>query len=181
MSDWKNVRQLDQWLIAKGINTTIWGIGAAKSVEDLWTEIVNGESQLEGDPPLRVVHVVNVIIRDGNRILIEGEQQFNENQQRYRGAPLSEKMKLGEDYIGAALRGIEEELRIEPVNVEITKSSPGPQLMLGESPSYPGLRTKYIVYTVEVKIENLPDHDFWTYETQDRVKRHQWQWEFAEP
>jgi len=185
MSDLKNIRQLDQWLIAKGIDTAIWGTGAAKPVEDLWTEIVNGESRIEDDPPLRVVHVVNVIIRDGNRVLMEGVQEFDENRRRYRGAPLSEKMKPGEDYIGATLRGIEEELQVGPANVEITRSSPEPQFMLRESPSYPGLHTKYVVYTVEVKIENLPDHDFWTYEAQsnksDRVKRHQWQWEVIEP
>ncbi len=163
-----------------GIDTSRWGTGVAKSVNDLWAEIIHGDSVLESSPLLRVVQVVNVVIRSGNKVLIEGEQQFRGNQNRYRGIPLSEKMKPGETPVGAALRGIEEELRVESERVTVLSASDKPQTTLRESPSFPGLRTKYSVHTVEVQIESLPDQTFWTDElpenSSDPIKRHQWQW-----
>lgn len=183
MTDIKNAGELNTWLVEHGIDTSCWGMGVAKSVEDLWTEIVNGESVLESSPLLRVVHVVNVVIRNGNKILIEGEQQFRGNQNRYRGIPLSEKMKPGETPIGTTLRGIEEELRVEPERVTVLNSGTEPQTTLRESPSFPGLRSKYNVHTVEVQIESLPDQTFWTDElpenSSDPIRRHQWQWKVA--
>lgn len=83
MENLTSTESLNVWLIEHGIDTSVWGVGVAKSVEDLWTEILQGESQLESAPLLRLVQVVNVIIRCGDRILVEVEQQFNGNQVRY--------------------------------------------------------------------------------------------------
>ncbi|MFN0110252.1 MAG: NUDIX domain-containing protein [Blastocatellia bacterium] len=176
----QNAERLNNWLTQREIDTSAWGIGVAKSVEDLWAEIVNGESLLESTPLLRVVQVVNVIIRKNDKVLIETEQQFNGNQTRNRDIPLSEKLKPGEDQIYAALRGIKEELQVGAEQVEILKHSEKPRAELTESPSFPGLQTKYLLHTVEVRIENLPDETFWTDEApendSDPVTRHQWQW-----
>ncbi len=185
MNGLNDATELNLWLNEHEIDTSFWGVGVAKSVEDLWAEITSGESVLLAAPPLRVVQVVNVIIRNGNKMLIEGEQQFRGNQNRYRGIPLSEKMKPGETPVGAALRGIEEELRVKRERVTIFDSSSEPQTTLRESPSFPGLRSQYNVHTVEVQIENLPDQTFWTDElpenSSDPVKRHQWQWKVVAP
>jgi len=176
----ENIHQLESWLISKVVNIAQWGTGAAKSVQDLWNEIASGESQLEDNPPQRVVEVVDVIVRAGNRILMEGKQQFSDGRQRYRGIPLSEKIKPGESHVDAAIRGLKEELQVNSSDVKVLEASLQPQLILEESQSYPGLRTKYVVHKVEVEVDNLPGQDFWTYESQsnhdDVVKRHQWHW-----
>lgn len=176
----KSSEQLNQWLTERGIDTSVWGQGVAKSVEDLWTEIVNGESLLEPEPLRRVVQVVNVIIRKGDKVLIETEQQFDGNRVRHRGIPLSEKLKPGEEPLNAALRGIEEELQINSEQVTIIKYPEQPKVELTESPSFPSLQTKYLLHTVEARIENLPDETFWTDEASDNhsdpITRHQWQW-----
>lgn len=180
MQDLKSVEQLQTWLNEHEIDSSTWGIGVAKSVEDLWTEIVNGESLIESTPPLRVVQVVNVIIRNGDKVLIEAEQQFDGNRVRHRGIPLSEKLKPGEEPLNSALRGIAEELQVGSERVMIINCSEQPKVELKESPSFPGLRTKYLLHTVEVRIEGLPDETFWTDEApendSDPVTRHQWQW-----
>lgn len=182
MLTFENINQLNEWLTSKGIDTTQWGQGDAKSVENLWAEIGQGESQLQDEPPLRVVRMVNLIIRDGPRILLEAEQEFGENQQRYRGHPPAEKIKPGESQVEAALRCLSEELQVTPDRVEILAWSEKPEQVRQESPSYPGLPTNYVRYEVEAKVAGLPSDPFWTTETGrddgDPVKNHQWLWTF---
>lgn len=181
MLTFKYTAELKAWLDSKGIDTTYWGTGGAKSVENLWAEIVEGESQLQDEPPLRLVRMVKVMIRDGNRILVEAEQEFGENQQRYRGGPPAEKIKPGESQVEAALRCLQEELQVTPGQVEILSWTSEPELVRHESPSYPGLPTNYMRYEVEVKVAGLPREPFSTIETihddGDPVKNHHWLWE----
>jgi len=180
MPEFKSIQQLSAWMASKGIDTKKWKIGSAKSVKDLWAEIAAGESRIQDDPPLRVVKVVNIVIRSGDTILVEGEQEFGQNQRRHRGILPSEKLKPGEDCIDAALRGIQEELQVEPTRVKVISSSPSPKTVISESQSYPGLHTKYVIYTVEVEIEDLPNEDFNTLEISnnhdDPVQKHIWRW-----
>jgi hypothetical protein len=103
MLKFETIDQLNDWLTAKGIDTTCWGSGGAKSVENLWCELAEGESQLQDEPPLRLVQIVNVLIRAGNRLLVEAGQEFGESQYRYRGMPPSEKLKPGESPVQAAI------------------------------------------------------------------------------
>lgn len=181
MSNFASAQELNQWLLSHGIDTSEWGKHATKPVDSLWSEIVRGESQLQENPPGRVTHIVEMIIRDDDRILIEGEQQLGENQQRYRGRPPGEKIKPDEPPLEAALRGLEEELQVKRIDVEILKTPREPKKTSLESPSYPALKTIYIVYTVEVKISGLPKEDFSTPELShnegDPVTIHYWHWE----
>jgi len=179
MIKFESISQLRNWLEMNGVDLECWGQGDSKSVEDLWQEITSGETQIQENPPLRVVHVVNIIVRNGDKILVEGSQKIARNQVRYRGLPPAEKIKPGEGYIDAAIRGLKEELQINPDRIRIISSGDEPQSSIHESQSYPGLRSQYIIYNVEVKIDNLPDNDFWTNERNigDPVRQHHWKWE----
>jgi ADP-ribose pyrophosphatase YjhB (NUDIX family) len=179
MQNFENIHQLKNWLKLKGIDTTAWGMNNSKSVEDLWEEIVAGESEIHDSPPLRVVRVVQIVILDGGKILIE-EQQYSENQQQYRWLPPSEKIKHGESHIDAAIRGLKEELQVDPDDIKILQSPPNPEQGNRKTQSYPGLPTKYVVYTVEVEVDNLPREKFSTTEVSanvgNSIRRHQWLW-----
>jgi ADP-ribose pyrophosphatase YjhB (NUDIX family) len=152
----------------------------AKTVENLWAELVEGESQLQDDPPQRQVRVVNVMIRAGKRLLVEGQQEFGENQSRFRGQPPAEKLKPGESPVEAAIRCLQEEMEIIPNRVQILSWTEEPEQILLDSPSYPGLTTCYMRYEVEARVEGLPRRPFTTRETAhddgDPVKNHQWLW-----
>jgi hypothetical protein len=174
-----SITQLNAWLALKQIDTALWGSGGAKSVENLWSELMAGDSELQDDPPLRLVRLVNVLIRSGDKILIEVGQQFGQNQQRYRDTPPAEKMKPAETPPAAALRCLQEELQVLPDQVQLGAVSER-ESHLGESPSYPGLPTCYLIYEVEATVAGLPTSEFWTIEAEhadgDPVKNHHWQW-----
>jgi hypothetical protein len=114
----RNLDQLKAWLAARDIDASHWGRGAAKTIEDLWQEILNGETLLQDVPPLRIIPVARIIIRKGNKILIEVEQEFEDNRVRSRNFPPSEKLKRDETYIDAAKRCLKEELGIDSKNFE---------------------------------------------------------------
>jgi hypothetical protein len=116
--------ELKTWLESKGIDLAVWGMGGAKTVENLWAELAEGESQIQDDPPERQVQIVNIMIRAGDRLLVEGEQEFGANQSRFRGKPPAEKLKPGEDPVEAAVRCLHEEMEVDPRWVQIL-SRPG--------------------------------------------------------
>lgn len=175
-----SVAELETWLTANDMDISRWGVGGAKSVKNLWDEINQGESQLQADPPLRVVQVVNVIIRQGGRVLVETKQEFGENQTRERSMPPAEKIKPGESPVEAAIRCLQEEMEVSPDRVKILAWSAEPEQVRLESPSYPGLISNYIRYEVEAKVTGLPRRPFSTVEAVhddgDPVKNHQWLW-----
>ncbi|MBN1217363.1 MAG: NUDIX hydrolase [Anaerolineae bacterium] len=179
MLRFESIHQLNNRLQTQGIDTTKWGNDGAKSVTDLWQELVTGESEIQEDPFLRIVRVVHIIIRDGDRILIEA-QQHRKNQSRYRWFPPSEKLKHGEGHIEAAVRGLKEELQVNPNDIKILSVSPSPKQQCRESQSYPGLNTQYMIFAVEVEVDNLPREEFWTTEMPDEhdnpIRKHQWLW-----
>lgn len=176
----QNIDQLKAWLASNGIDISRWGRGTAKNVENLWDEILSGESRLQENPTLRIIPVTQVIVRRGNNILIEAEQEFVDNRRRARNHPPSEKMKHGEHYIDAAVRCLQEELGLDGQDIEIIPSTYRQIQEEAESLSYPGLWTRYIFHVVEAKVNGLPDSDFWTIETvdneQEAVKKHFWVW-----
>lgn len=63
-------------------------------------------------------------------------------------------MKSGESCIDAAIRGLGEELRIDEPHIKIVRCSKEPIIVFGNSYSYPGLQTKYVIYQVEAVVEN---------------------------
>lgn len=169
---------LRAWLVAHGINTSVWGAGGAKTVADLWREIQAGETRLEDDPPRRVVEVAQVIIRRDGLTLLEIEQELADGQRRQRMLPPSEKMKSGEDYAMSAVRGLEEELGIDAAAVALRPESHRLREQLLDSPSYPGLPTRYLLHEVEATVSGLPDDDF-VHENaaaSDPIRRHRWGW-----
>lgn len=180
MPQFTTITELKSWLTSYGIDTTRWGCGVAKSVENLWSEIVAGETELLEEPPLRLVRVVQVIIGRDDKILVEAAQEFGDNQQRQRGFPPAEKVKPQETIQEAAFRCLREELQVEANRVELVSVSE-PKQISQESPSYPGLPTRYLTYRVEVKVTGLPEGEFWTQESThadgDPVTNHHWQWD----
>ncbi|MBN1991507.1 MAG: NUDIX hydrolase [Anaerolineae bacterium] len=173
--------QLKELLLAGGLDLTLWGRDHAKSVADLWQEIAAGEARLQTKPLLRLVSVVQVIIRRKGRVLLEIEQEFDDGRRRLRRQPPADKMKPAETYAEAARRCLAEELGVDRANVTILESTYQQTKKITDSPSYPGLRTRYVFHQVEARVPGLPDTDFWTDEIasnkQDPVKRHHWAWQ----
>jgi ADP-ribose pyrophosphatase YjhB (NUDIX family) len=179
---------LHAWLIAQGLDLSAWGHGAAKDAAALWTELREGDARLVGPPPLRLVEVVEVLVAHPAahhtpqpRYLIEAEQELGDGRRRQRNLLPSEKLKPGEDCQQAAIRCLQEELGVAPQDVEII---PGSQQVIQrtlDSPSYPGLPTRYTVHTVAARVQGLPAESFWTSEAtsnpHDPVKRHSWVWQ----
>ena len=132
-------------------------------------------------PPLRTVEVVQVIIRRGSRILLEVEQEFGNAQKRSRNLPPSEKLKAGENYISAAVRCLNEELGLKQAEIAFVGSGYEKIETITESPSYPGLQTRYTFHSIEAVAKGLPEKDFWrentTHINGDPVKRHLWAWQ----
>ena len=180
----QSLKALVAWLTVAGVDISQWGYGSAKSIENLWDELACGEMYLQNNPLLRVVPVVQVIIRRGDKLLIEAEQQFADQRKRYRNHPPSEKMKPGENHLDTAIRCLREELGVEAEDIEFILASYRQAKKELESPSYPGLWTSYIFHIIEAKVSGLPDTDFWTNEAdenlRDVVKKHHWIWQDAD-
>ena len=173
---------LATWLTAGGGALAAWGVGGAKTVADLWAEIACGETTLRDDPPRRAVAVVQVFIRRGEQTLTEVEQELNDGRRRARGWPPSEKLKGGEDVLGAARRCLAEELGFVVPIEKLCEDAP-PIEHTSDSPSYPGLPTTYRVHTVALAADDLPgpplpDADFWRDNAApaDPIRRHLWGW-----
>jgi len=140
-----------------GIPVEIWGRGDAKAVSHLMREVVDGETVLipEDRELLRQIRcvAVNVIYRDGKYVykLVEDRQEFSDGRVRKRKteSSISEKIRPGEKAKKAAERAIREELGITgQVNLSGGKESKE----IRESPSYPGLKTQYLRYNFNVKL-----------------------------
>jgi len=176
-----SLADLERWLIKNQINYKYWGVGQSKTVENLFEEITKGESGLQNNPPVRVLSVVQVIIRQGNKVLVEKEQFLSDGRTRARSLPPSEKMHAGEGWRLGAIRCLEEELQINSVYTKILTEMCVARIKEGESVSYPGLRSSYHIFQVEALIPNLPDRDFFTNEKLDPqadhlVSKHKWGW-----
>jgi len=180
MRNIKNINELTQLLSAKNIDTSKWGTGTTKTTNDLWNEIRNGESIIQDEPLLRIVDVINVIIRNGESVLIETSQELDDGRTRSRNIVPAEKKKTGESYIEAARRCLREELQVKDRNIEILESTYRQEQKIKESISYPGLSTLFRYHIVEAKVNGLPNTDFWTFESADNeldpISRHHWIW-----
>lgn len=180
MNQFDTVHELEKWLGNNGIDTAQWGANGTKSVQDLWEELVNGDAQLQLDPPLRQVYVTEVMIQDANRILIELEQEFGSGDRRVRRRVPSEKMHEDETSQTAALRCLAEELGVSAGRVAFLSDAYKRATQTKNSPSYPGLPTRYVFYRIEVAVQGLPAGDFWrdnqAFGHGDPVRRHHWGW-----
>ncbi len=174
-----NQAELEVFLVNHGIDTSMWGTGQAKHVHDLWNEISAGESRLIAEPLRRVVQVVKVIIRKGDQLLLEAEQELADGRRRKRRQPPADKMKPGEDIITAAKRCLLEELNVADEGLQVLAQTHREAVKLIDSPSYPGLVTLYTFHYVDAIVPGLPVSGFWIDNNggeNDPVKRHYWVW-----
>uniref|UniRef100_A0A2P2IR37 Uncharacterized protein n=1 Tax=Rhizophora mucronata TaxID=61149 RepID=A0A2P2IR37_RHIMU len=181
-----NQESLLEWLKTRLPRQSLasWG---TENVHNLWIEVSLGESTLSDlTPPLRTLHrvVVRVLHNKTHRILLESRQELSDGSVRPRSRPLSKEMKAGESVEEAASRAMKQQLgsnrmaRVVPgtykikEEVKVEEEEPG---------SYPGLTTRYVVHTVDARVEGLPDEDFATEEEMlaakvVQVKKHYWKW-----
>ena len=176
-NEFQNEKQLMAYLKSRGVDIESWGKGKAKTLEHLFQEIAEGETELtENDigEMVRQVSIVNVDVfhkdADGQRwYLVEDRQVFSDGRERRRegivGASLSEKIKGTEDPKSASARALSEELKIEinPQNVEEL----GVHTEELDSPSYPGLKTVYRVFAYRVVVGSSQFNQDGYVETQD--------------
>ena len=171
---------LQQWLNAHSIDTSAWGTRNAKTVDNLWQEIVVGESHFEAKNPLRHVSVVNIIVRRDKQILIETAQALRDGRIRRRNRPPAEKIMRGESYLEAATRCLVEELALSAEDIQLDPTTHRTQAYCTESLSYPNLSTHFTLHTIEATVKTLPTNDFRIdHHTQNRfdpVLAHHWAW-----
>lgn len=180
MPDFARIELLEAWLQRQQVSVEEWGRGSSKSIAALWAELLSGESQLEEDPPRRIVSVVQMIIRRNELVLVEAGQELEGGRQRPRWQLPSEKMHPEEKPEQAALRGLQEELGVAAEDVAIAPGSLESWEWERDSISYPGLRTCYRFYRVEATVAGLPQAPFSTLEVApgegELVQRHFWEW-----
>lgn len=157
----QSIDSLQKQLLSAGIDTSSWGTGKAKTIDDLFNEIREGETVLTKDESgelLRTVVVGSAAVyhktADGKTYrLKEDRQVFTDGRERRREmvGSVAEKMKPDEDPAEAMVRGIQEELGIEG-ELEMHEADSYDEVV--DSPSYPGLRSKYLHHTFEVSLKD---------------------------
>ncbi len=169
--------ELGGWLAAVGIDTIAWGQGKAKQPGDLWAEYRNGETRFADDPPARLIDVAQIVLGRGDAVLLELAQEFADGRRRVRLRPPSEKMKPGESPRAAAWRCLAEELGLTEAEVALDEDY---HVIEEEedSPSYPGLMTRYRFHVFAATADALPDADFArdNHAADDPIRRHYWGW-----
>ncbi|XVE68654.1 hypothetical protein DITRI_Ditri09bG0086100 [Diplodiscus trichospermus] len=185
---------------------TLWGSKpGTKNVHNLWLELTLGESTLSNtNPPLCTVEIVLVMIINNfnnKKVLHESYQLLSNGTMQPCWTPLSKRMKTGESPEDAAHRAIKEEfgslLQVDDVKkvVQIVPGTYKKEENKMMSWSYPGLKSTYVMHTVNAYVEGLPQGKFST-ETEEfgdcgdqlkdvvekalRVKRRSWIWRSVE-
>lgn len=170
---------LETWLNENSIDTSTWGTGESKTAVDLWHEIQNGETVLHSRPPERVVRVVQIIIRQDDKVLLEVEQELRDGRKRSRNLLPSDKMLPDETPKETAVRCLQEELGVLPDQI-VSLTEVEQRQTRQDSASYPGLVSRYQFIIFETAVTNLPPDNFWRENKVDAdadpVKRHHWAW-----
>ncbi len=183
MHTFQNSSELACWLRDRGVDLSCWGVGEAKTVEDLLGEIHAGEASLSSEGALRQIRAVSVIVCRGDVCLVEAEQELRPGEWRVRNRYPSEKIMPGETPAQAARRCLREELHVAAEDI-VVRAVSGPESQVGQSLSYPGLCTEYLVYTVRVNATGIPDGEFTTSESPmvsgRQPRTHRWVWQ-SEP
>lgn len=141
-----------------GVDPNRFGVGSAKTLDHLLAEINEGETVLKvvDEGLMRLVTILGITVYadvDGQRLrLVEDRQVFCDGRVRRRGIPtsLSEKIKEGESLPQAIARALREEIGCSKYT--ILTSNPIARIETVDSPSYPGLPTRYTKYEVDVLI-----------------------------
>lgn len=151
------IEEVATLLKSHGIPLEYWGVGKAKTVRHLVTEIIDRETELiaENGELKRKISVVHIDVEynlNGQKLtLVEDRQEFKDGRIRKRGLDgVSEKMKPGENPFISSKRALLEELGlvVEAGFEHIVTS----KKTLASS-SYPGLITDYLVHQMRI---NMP-------------------------
>jgi hypothetical protein len=162
--------QLQSWLELHGVDTSEYGTGLAKTINELFEETWKRESILdvEGGRALRVVQVLSLYVtNERGQVLFEEEQVLPDGRSRFRNVALSEKLIGDENWRHAVDRAVKEELgSILPSGYKITVLDDSYKLLTHQSNSmsYPNLTTKYIIHRVSANVTDIPQEPFSTYE-----------------
>ncbi|XP_020537833.1 uncharacterized protein LOC105641084 isoform X2 [Jatropha curcas] len=190
LSDWLKPRLPSDSLASWGVRP------GTKNVHNLWLELSEGETSLaDSTPPIRTVSVVSVrIIGKDDQILVESRQELSDGSVRNRCRPLSEKMKPNETPEAAVYRAIKEELGSivnDSGTIKIVPGSYKEKIEERNSNSYPGLPARYVLHSMDVMVDGLPEEEFCTEEVEEypdseekraadkavSVKKHFWKWD----
>ena len=142
----------------------------------LFNELRLNGTQLQdwgGGKLVRLVHVVRCLIRRGNEILVERRSDSTVRMLSKKFDPVTENVL--EIARIACTKELGETVQVRRASLRDRK----PQTEIhSSSPTYPGLATKYLLYTVEVVLEGLLEDvdNFETRETRPVEKIHHWQW-----
>ena len=90
-----SVNMLAFWLHAYEIDIVHWGQANAKTVDDLWQELMLGECRLQECPIMRLVDVTNVLVQQNGLLLREVGQELRNGRVRHRDSLPAEKMLPG--------------------------------------------------------------------------------------
>ena len=151
------IDNLQKRLESAGIDTSLWGVGRAKTLAHLQEELENGEVILiegENGELIRQGVVVGADIyyksHDGKKYYLREERQiFRDGRVRERKLEqsVSEKLKRGEDPENAMIRGLKEELGIDgEIHMQMIKTYE----KVVNSSSYPGLLSRYTIHWFRV-------------------------------
>lgn len=150
--------ELKDLLLENKIPLEQWGVGEAKTLNDLYSEIRHGESMLEinrSDKLVRNVGIVKIDVfykdETGTYKLVEDYQEFYDGRRRtlQHECPVGEKIKPHETPIQAFERALREELAImHPIPGRATRA----RIITKVSKSYPGLISCYREHRFTVTI-----------------------------
>ncbi|EKX32452.1 hypothetical protein GUITHDRAFT_121382 [Guillardia theta CCMP2712] len=185
-----SVESLTAWLEIRDIDTSLWGQGEAKTVQEFFHELWAGECEPLTESAERVISVVKVRILDhdeaGTWQLYETKQKLcRDGRTRPRNRPLAEKRRPEESSFDAAVRGVKEELgsSIKSTSrIVVKEDSLQEWTERRMSKSFPGLETVYKLSQVDVEVEGLSraatGDTFETEETPElsNGKVHTWTW-----
>lgn len=163
---------LREVLEAADIDTSMFGVDKAKTLTALFGELREGSSCLELDAVTgkicRRVEPVNVQLRHNGYVLVERSQVLPSGKKRERNILLSEKIDPTDaDPLAAALRGIEEELKVQvplpfPEGLRHCSEEDRTYTKHEESASYPGLQATYVTHLIclELLVDSPAAHLF---------------------
>ena len=115
--------------------------------------------------PRRDVRVLRLLVTDEDArpgmVLIEATQEWQSGRSRSRRTPLSEKLLGNEDWRVACARAVNEELGsaidASRFAMRVDESSVRETITDRDSISYPGLRSRYVMYTAACDVKGLPE------------------------
>jgi hypothetical protein len=174
-----SIAELARLLTRHGIDLALWAYPAANTVDDLLRELERGEARLLEAPFRRELTIVRMMVRRGSQVLIEAEVIENPGRRQRRNRLPSEKLMPGESPAEATKRGLCEELSCPAHAIQVLRCDPPSLTTRKSAPSYPGLRSDYLIHDVECAVAGLPDGPFETHEDYREAGKmitHRWEW-----